>query len=461
MFRKAMLATVICFATSGCGSVFEAMPMGSLERGAVPTGVRYSLPRELRTVTLTHGLLPVVTAEGVRKIAAYERTIAIKRAQLAAEKEAALKANLTQEIKDLSEAKAAVIRNSPTTWALDLAISAPVVIRDPDHSYILSYSHSLMSDDTIAIETDDLGYLKKVSTTTKDQTGAVISKAVKLTTDAIVFAGSGGFSGEKQSDAMKSQNYGAKPARPPIDPCLRPFTVSVTIDPSRPVLAQGQLRKAVQDTVLSSLEKDPAMAEHLSDASECVNVKVFDGALNPTFGASSAEDAPRGLKDPNPARAKPAESARPSPEEQRERCTRSACYWRPGDAVFEFSHRSPGTRPISAVFTAPQLGEIAAIDFTRRAFVEATAEATFNAGSLTSVSYSDPSEALGFLAIPSDVLGHVFGIPSRLWETQTGRVKAQKDLVDARAGLLESNATLLKQQLELQRLGDESVAPTE
>lgn len=71
---------------------------------------------------------------------------------------------------------------------LTLIFYTVLYVPDPEHQYVLRYRHSGLSRDSVFVQIDDLGLLRKISAESKDETGEVAKKIVELAAEAAKIA---------------------------------------------------------------------------------------------------------------------------------------------------------------------------------------------------------------------------------------------------------------------------------
>ena len=97
----------------------------------------------------------------------------------------------------------------------------------------------------------------------------------------------------------------------------------------------------------------------------------------------------------------------------------------------------------------PDPSSVAALDVNRFACVEANTSISFNKGILTGYEIEKPSEAVGCLTIPLDVISTVIAAPINAITGRTARINADKGLIAAQQQLLESQKQLIEAQAAL------------
>jgi len=98
----------------------------------------------------------------------------------------------------------------------------------------------------------------------------------------------------------------------------------------------------------------------------------------------------------------------------------------------------------------PDPSRVAAIDINRYACVTAQTDITFKDGLLVDYSLNKPSELVGCLSIPLDIISTVISAPIDAITGRKARVKAEADLLEAQNTLLKQQIALISGQANLQ-----------
>jgi len=97
-----------------------------------------------------------------------------------------------------------------------------------------------------------------------------------------------------------------------------------------------------------------------------------------------------------------------------------------------------------AIITLPNEAPILAVDVKRAAFVEKDTQLTFESGMLTKVDISKPSEALGFIQIPIDIVKAIVGIPSALLDFKINVTQKETSLLEQQAAIIKAQQALIE-----------------
>ena len=96
---------------------------------------------------------------------------------------------------------------------------------------------------------------------------------------------------------------------------------------------------------------------------------------------------------------------------------------------------------ISTVVPDPY--RIIGVDVHRHACVQTDNQLTFNNGVMTSYNITKPSEVVGCLSIPLDIIGAIVAAPVNALTGRKKRLDAEKDLLKSQKDLLDAQAALL------------------
>lgn len=96
----------------------------------------------------------------------------------------------------------------------------------------------------------------------------------------------------------------------------------------------------------------------------------------------------------------------------------------------------------------PDPSRVAAIDINRYACVKAQTDITFDQGILVDYSLDKPSELVGCLSIPLDIISTIISAPVDAITGRTKRLTSEKELLAAQQALLTQQAALIAAQSE-------------
>lgn len=369
-----LIATIF----SGCSPVLKSEDLGE-GQGA---GVIYALPTSIVSIKVKLGSVPVLSAVAQKAKQKLETEIRNTAAAIAKAKTEA-KPELEKKLKSLKGVLEKLLNDAPTVRSIQIVPGTETVMADPKAQFLLAYKPEFNSDDTVEIQTTESGLLQKVSTRASDKTGEAITLTVKAAADAAVFFASGGLSGLSQGAVgildRPQVERDPKECREEPD-----YEVNVLIDPR----AQASAYKAIQLAVKAKTGRN------------CIHLDVYDSGARLIHTSDSNR-----LSSVNEAAKEELETIT---SVRKKACESAVCYRRRGSLVFQLRHKDRSVVPTSARLTAPQLGAVGWIDFQRRSFVEAKAEADFNNGHLTRVKYTKPSQLLAIVNVPVDILETIF-----------------------------------------------------
>ncbi len=288
--------------------------------------------------------------------------------------------------------------------SLSLEFGEPIVYPDPDHTYVLSYTHDSMSTDEITVQTTPEGLLTLISTTTRDQSHSSALGIVRLVGELAKAASPLGPGAALLSGpSLQSGGFRERP---------RPFSLTVVVNP-----AADDFSTAVTE----ALEK----------------IGVYDVLVERSPGIPKGEKRSR--------------------EELAAYCRTGACYRRAAPIAVQAFDRASGIGVINTVLL-PNEGAVGRVDFQRRAFVENVATAHFEQGMLTELRYSDPSETAAAVNSPVEVVQSILSIPSAIWQSDSDTLNAERDLLATQGQLLDERARLLEAQERYRRI-NEAIGP--
>jgi hypothetical protein len=111
------------------------------------------------------------------------------------------------------------------------------------------------------------------------------------------------------------------------------------------------------------------------------------------------------------------------------------------------------------VVSLPNEAPILSLDLHRAAFVKLTQTLDFDNGILKGVSINKPSEAVGFVSIPVDVVKTIVSIPGELFKFKADIATQQKGDLEAQKAVLDAQKQLLQSQDELRKALEQSSKP--
>lgn len=416
----ALLLSLSCV-LGGCSPVLVA------DKPRTGSGVIYALPTSVVLVKMKLGSVPILNAANKKRKQELENLIATTKAELSKAKEPSI-TKLKEKLQKYKSELKELIDSVPKIRALQIVPGAESVMADLDAQFLLSYSHAYSSDDTVEIRTTENGLLQSISSTAGDKTAEAISLTVKAGADAAVLSVTGGLS-RLTLDAL--DDIKSEKVEPSVVQCSeqQDYEVEVPVDPGDREAAYQILETAIK----------------AKTGQVCFHLDVYDSNVKLIY--TSDKDKREQVN------AEAVTSLKEGTSIDEGWCSKGACYRRKGSVIFHVRHLDRRVVSSTAQLSAPQLGAIGRIDFWRRAFVEAKGEADFSNGSLIRIKYTKPSELLAIARVPVDILETLFGIPSKLFETEAGRLQGRAKVIEAETSLIEARIKLLeKQRLETETL---------
>jgi hypothetical protein len=224
------------------------------------------------------------------------------------------------------------------------------IVPDYDRVFHVHYHHVEPFDDKITFSTDENGLLKKVSSTSTDQTVAVISSINEILSQSAAAA-----SALQKRPEQKMTAERAKPAKAVCKNASYIFHVELTRPHSREYHADAggcpfSLNAEIVRLTALNMASDGGAGEHVTNCTDVVCFRVL-GLLKVVLRSNGHE--------------------------------------------------------LTVHAVAPMGDRYGFIRLDRRAFVSNDVEADFTNGILTSFSASDPSQVIGFLKLPLEVLKSV------------------------------------------------------
>lgn len=371
----------------------------------------------------------MLTAAEKKQVADLESEIGLKTLAAVNEKDPAKQQELLAEVAKLTREKDDIIDPAEKIRAVRIVPATESVLPDEEARFVLHYQPSSWSDDTVEIKTLSNGLLDEITSIAADKTAETVTLIVKGAADAAVFSEAGGF-----SDLTKKPTLGMQFTPEEKADCKNQpdFSIEVSINPRDFAAAY----ETIKNEVIAKT------------GFHCLELEVRDqhAKLLYTSDTSASE----------PISTEALSTLKKRTQVRCAMCQKGACYRRKGSLQFKLRHETDDILSGSAQVAAYQLGEIGRVDFQRRAFVEAKTEVDFENGGLVRVKYTKPSQWLAGASIPIDILETLFGIPSKLFETESGRLKGQASVIEAQTGLVEAQANLIEKQRQLEATQDAS-----
>ncbi|GAB4577196.1 MAG: hypothetical protein Tsb0019_05260 [Roseibium sp.] len=273
-----------------------------------------------------------------------------------------------------------------------LTVTGPTVLHVPDPTarFWLAIRGSPAAGDTISVATDASGLLSSVNSLNKDATPEIVKTTVSIVTD-LLLARARVAADAASTDGSETE----KPER------IAPFDVQLSFDPTDDA-ELGHARAILGAT----------------GANATFTIQDFGYVSN----ASKSHVVAASTPDPSPRR--------------------RGLYFRtvrPVGLRVKF-----GALRFDKTFhtVLPDRHSLAAYDITRKACVESSTDLTFDKGILTSSKLVKPSEILGCLAIPSDIIKAVLGFPILFAQRQKTLTQAELDLLKVQMDLVKLQAEI-------------------
>lgn len=288
--------------------------------------------------------------------------------------------------------------NSVATSETGCILTLKETLTEPDPRYMFSLSHltNIFADDQVTITIAANGLLAHLKITSEGQAGQVLQKVVGLAGEIM-----------KASVGLPTGDTIKRHKEEPF-----PFRYEAILDPTN----AGEV-----ETFNSYLKE--------RSCNLLVEVKPPDPAL-----------VAANQNDPINA-------------------VRNGIYYRPAlPYVITFKSNVGVSIKTAQTIYLPNAAPVLVFDIKRPSFVKFTQSIDFDNGMLKGSTIHKPSEALGFVGIPGDIVKSIVAIPSALFkfrvetiQGETGVLEAQRKLLDAQKQLLEKQAELRNAQEEAQK----------
>jgi hypothetical protein len=250
---------------------------------------------------------------------------------------------------------------------LTASLDKPVYARDPGKNYTLAYYHHSYTDDSLTVQTDDVGLLMGINTTSENQQLAIVDQTVALAAQVARLTA------QLNVHLPLARLNGPAPkvnVAPPPPTCAA-FSLTYVFDPLN---ARGSVGVDALNVLLK-----PAKA-HVEPA-QIIGAGMGGAKDDTTF--CTARDAEAG----------------------------QCVYFRVTRtyALSVEDDQDATNHGITLLLQAPDPDHDYAIPLRRKDFVKFDVKLTFDHGVLTSFASNDPSQLLAVLAIPSDLIKDVLG----------------------------------------------------
>jgi hypothetical protein len=261
------------------------------------------------------------------------------------------------------------------------------VVPDFDQKYALRYSHAGMSSDQIEMQIEN-GLLKSVSSTSQDQTVAVAQATNAILSQLVALQ-------KAQDEAAKEDSSGRKAGRVLQGPDAGSRTAKAADQDINAICGGVDL----VTSRVANVTYQTGHGGHVVTKSSPNGCKIAIGfEFSPVTRSWTEADR----------------TAR-STDDVRQVCGRSVCFRATGEfritatATLKGPDGGPLGEPVAATIEllAPIASRIGYVAFTRRAFVTNTTTVTFTNGMITGFKSTDPSELVGFLSLPKELIGSV------------------------------------------------------
>lgn len=261
---------------------------------------------------------------------------------------------------------------------------------DPNYSYFLEYNPSAGAHDNVTVTLTNTALLQKVSATSKDEVGAILVKVAETV-------------------GVAAKLVVAAPFTPTVVPVPKIEQLfDVTVNPT-------DYHEFIE--LKENLRKDPYGIE--------VSIKPLTDAIQ---GFQNGEPPINGF-----------------PRRECINSLRGVCYRPVRPYVLTLRDiETNGKKFLQNVnIYIPNGAPITSFDISRAAFVEKKTELTFENGILTTIQVNKPSEILGAVSVPFDILKAIVAIPAELLTIKVKRAAGEQALLSNQKAILE-----LERQLE-------------
>jgi hypothetical protein len=267
--------------------------------------------------------------------------------------------------------------NSKDNPTTFLITISQVLDADPRERFFLEHSRNSFYDDEVKVTVNEKGLLTTVNTTSEDKSAAIAGSLAGIVGDALRF-------GAGVSTRDKAAPTGG---RQPFNYVFDPFSDEDVAKIRANLIAQGLDLHVIHNSFTGSQVATP---KELADRSFKTAGVVF----------------------------------RPL---------------RPVTITID-DQASTKSQMESQVVLLPDPESKLLLDFGRVAFVKKVTNVTFVDGTLREVSVNRPSQVLGVLAIPKEVLKAIVPLPLEIKQTQLNNINAEKNLIDAEKALRAAEA---------------------
>lgn len=239
------------------------------------------------------------------------------------------------------------------------SLDKPVFVRDPNWNLRLDYFHHSYTNDTLSVQTDDVGLLTAINTTSENQTLAIVDQAFAVAAQA-----------EKIPPLLKATAAG---------PNCTAFSLTYIFNP---------LEKSQRDTLNDLIVKNEGSVKnvHVGDVTLVGTNEMYHGASCAQGGCSL-----------------------PQPGYCLDAATNQCIYFRKMRSFVLPVVVENANTEVDLFFQAPD-SAIYAIAMRRDDFVKFDVKLTFDHGVLTGYTSTNPSQALAVLQIPSDLIKDIVGL---------------------------------------------------
>lgn len=267
-------------------------------------------------------------------------------------------------------------------------------VPDPAEHFVASFDESAFASDDLKIAVDSSGLLEAVNSTNEDQSVEITKKFLSLVTELAKIAPAGrGVRSDSRTE-------------------IKPFAKRLVFDPLDPRDVNRARAQLGNDFRLRVTR---------------LGAPPVDAAMRP----QSALDRRRAV----PAR-----------------CTNSLCFRLVVPVAIELSTTdASGLSEIHAKYIVllPDPTRVAGYDIVRGPCIKRVTDLTFSKGLLTSAHVQKPSEVLGCLDIPLEIVRTVLSLPGELLTFRVEQINADTSLLQAQQNNLAAQQKLLEEQRDL------------
>lgn len=320
-------------------------------------------------------------------------------------------------------------------YVATLAIEPQALIPDSNFKYAAEIGHNWFHSDEMKITTTDSGLLSSTDSKSVDNTGDIISKI----TQAIASFGVSVPSFLKSDFRIMGKAIEKKM-------CLESFTLSEIVDLSNEeqigsmnLTLNSKLGMSLYVYDPSILLTKPVNDEH--------NKSEIEKQQNPCKKCEEEHTKIPPLKAALEAKQKKTLNAKPAHPGCGEK--NDGLFYRrdlPYLVTLLYSTENVETVVANALVSMPNLSPTSLLAFDPAYFVTNTQKVGFNNGLLVSLETTKPSEVMGFVSIPADIIKSYIGAVTQLIQLRLDYTNKETDLAKSQAALIDAVKALKDKQ---------------